>query len=203
MLRRFMGVLARRFVMQIGSSTSSLDLSLIIQRLPPMAIKQVKVDPAQTPAWIVTPDALLQNFPDYDPATQTVRIDKLKQDAQAAVDTFGAQLRKAAAAAGLNASQPITITESTVNAQGVRDIMVDPSATDAAKIKALIDNSPALSLAYANAVAPERLANMVAAGMSYARANGHATTPAQANAVYQQLNSVTLAAVAQPVSIKV
>jgi hypothetical protein len=145
----------------------------------------------------------MQHLPGYDPATKTVRIDKMKQDAQAQVDAFGKQLRQAAAAAGLDASQPITIREGVRDANGSPTAVVDPSTKDSAGIQALIDNSPTLSLAYHQVQADEQLANTFGAGSGYAQAYGQATTQAQANAVYQQFTAKIHAAETQPVSIQV
>jgi hypothetical protein len=130
------------------------------------------------------------------------KVGPLDAVARASLKTFAGELRQAAAAAGIEVPQPIRIEE---GAKG--EAVVDPSLNDAARIQALIDDSPTLRSAYqlATGLAHDVLTQKAVeqAGDASDQAYGHATTQAERDKILADYDATISAASTQRISIKV
>lgn len=121
----------------------------------------------------------------YDPATQSLRTDKLAATVQKRTAEFADQFRKLLAANGIDPNSSIELS---LGADG--RIIVDSSHPDAAKIAKLLDDNPDLAQAFRNVAAQNDHIAMLQIGAAYTKEWNAAKTDGEKQAIWNRYSTL-------------
>lgn len=122
----------------------------------------------------------------YDPATQSVRLDKIAAATGRRSAEFAQLLRQTVAGAGIDPNLPIDLS---IGADG--RVVIDGNHPYAAEITTLFEENPALAQAYRNVAAQNDHLAMLQAGAVYVKEWNAATNDAERQAAWQRSSALT------------
>lgn len=121
----------------------------------------------------------------YDPATGSVRLDKIAAVTERRSAEFAHRLRQTVAEAGIDPNVPIELS---IGADG--RVIVDGNHPYAAEITKLFEDAPALAQAYRNIAAQNDHLAMLQAGAAYVKEWNAAKNDAERQAAWQRSSAL-------------